>query len=346
MPPYFANVNAAGATASPSPGMTAELFRRVRGEERQDGLVELACPYLGQRVPAARKDLDLRPWDQAGQFLGEISRRDDVVLGADNKGRRLDPAELLGAIEGEDRVDPAGGDLGRRKDRKMLGFELAQPLIVPRHKPARIEIHRIRLDIGAGAEPQQDVLAEIEQPPEIRVGLGPARREHHAGKALRVLDRENLRNGAARRMTDDMGALYLQRIHQPDDVGSHAVDREAAERRIALPDPAVIVRYDVEFSRESRDLLVPKGGKTAQPGDEQHGESHPLPLVIKRALAGNDSRHRPANPTRMGVGITAIGGCQTATLQATPAALCRPQPPPRLPQIRHTTSVEFGASSG
>src|SRR5438067_13171512 len=122
-------------------------------------------------------------------------------------------------------------------------------------------------------------------------------------------------------MTDDMGALYLQRIHQPDDVGSHAVDREAAARRIALPDPAVIVRYDVEFSRESRDLLVPTGGKTAQPGDEQHGESHPLPLVVKRALAGNDSRHRPSNLTRMGVGLPAIGGRQPARLQPTPPSV-------------------------
>src|SRR6476646_5129209 len=103
MPPYFANVNTTGAAASPRPGTSAELFLRVSGEEGEDGLVELPRAHLGQRVTAARKDLDLRPWDQAGQFLGEISRRDDVVLGADNQGRRLDPAELLGAIEGEDR---------------------------------------------------------------------------------------------------------------------------------------------------------------------------------------------------------------------------------------------------
>src|SRR5690349_11909582 len=82
----------------------------------------------------------------------------------------------------------------------------------------------------------------------------------------------------------------------------------------------MIVGYDVELSRESRDLLLPKRGKTAESGDEEHGEPDPLPLVIERALASDDSRHRPANPTRMAVGITAIGVCQTATLQATPAA--------------------------
>src|SRR5690242_14096242 len=83
----------------------AKLFRRVRGEEGQDGLVELARPHLGQRVPAARKDLDLRSWDQAGQFLGEVSRRNDVVLSADDEGRGLDAAELLRAVEGEDRIN-------------------------------------------------------------------------------------------------------------------------------------------------------------------------------------------------------------------------------------------------
>src|SRR5437763_7909182 len=120
MPPCFANVTASGAAASESFAMTAKLFRRVRGEEGQDGLVELACPHLGQRVPAAREDFDLRSWDQAGQFLGEISRRNDVVLGTDDEGRGLDAAELLGAVEGEDRIDPAGGDLGRRKHREVL----------------------------------------------------------------------------------------------------------------------------------------------------------------------------------------------------------------------------------
>ena len=136
-----------------------------------------------------------------------------------------------------------------------------------------------------------------------------------------MLVREDLRDGTAGRMADDVGALDLQRIHQADHIGRHAVDRKAAARRVALPDAAMIMGYDVELARESRDLLLPKRGKTAQSSDKQHGEPDPLPLVIERALASDDSRHRPANPTRMGVGITAIGVCQTATLQATPAAL-------------------------
>src|SRR4051794_28184766 len=94
------------------------LARRVRGEERQHGLAELPRSDLRQGMAAARKNLDLGAGDQPRQLLGEISRRNNVVLGADDERRYLDPRELVGAVEGEHRIDAAGRDLGGREDRE------------------------------------------------------------------------------------------------------------------------------------------------------------------------------------------------------------------------------------
>src|SRR6266849_2204326 len=92
----------------------------VRGEEWQDGLSELARPDLGEGMAAAREDLDFRPGDQPRQLLGKVGRGYDVVLGADDQGGRLDARQAFGPVEGEDRVDPAGRDLGRRKDGEVM----------------------------------------------------------------------------------------------------------------------------------------------------------------------------------------------------------------------------------
>src|SRR3954466_3778188 len=103
--------------------------RRVRGEERQHGLTELARPDLRQGMTAARKDLDLGAGNQPRQLLGEIGRRDDVVLGANDEGRRLDLPELRGSVEGEDRVEPAGLPPGWRKGGERLRLHLTQALV-------------------------------------------------------------------------------------------------------------------------------------------------------------------------------------------------------------------------
>ena len=73
-----------------------------------------------------------------------------------------------------------------------------------------------------------------------------------------MLDREDLGNGPAGRMADDMGPLDLERIHQSDHIGRHAIDCEAAARRVALPDPAMVMGYDVELAREGRRLVLPE----------------------------------------------------------------------------------------
>src|SRR3954466_7344324 len=96
------------------------LARCMRGEERQYGLAVFARSDLRKGMAAAREDLDLGAGDQPRQLLREIGRRDDVVLGPDDEGRRLDARQLLGAVEGEDRIDAAGCNLGRRKDGERL----------------------------------------------------------------------------------------------------------------------------------------------------------------------------------------------------------------------------------
>src|SRR5579863_262977 len=136
----------------------------VRSQKRQDGLGELARPDLGKGMAAARKNLNFSPGDQTRKLFGKISRRDEVVLGADDQGRCLDARQAFGTVESEDRVDPAGGNLGRRKDRQVLRLQLPQALVVARDPPTWIEEQRVGLDVGARAETQEDILAQSEQP--------------------------------------------------------------------------------------------------------------------------------------------------------------------------------------
>src|SRR5258708_40141225 len=117
----------------------------MRRQKRQSRLVELARSHLREGMPAAREDFDLSTGYQAGQLLGEIGRRHEVVLGTHHQGRRLDLAETLGAIEGENRVDPAGGPLGGREYREVLRLALAQALIAAGDTPAPLEATRDRL---------------------------------------------------------------------------------------------------------------------------------------------------------------------------------------------------------
>src|SRR3981081_3627206 len=113
--------------ASPCPRQPASV-RGMRRQKRQNRLVELARSHLREGMPAAREDFDLSAGYQAGQLLGEMGGRREVVLGTHYQGRRLDLAETLGAIEGEDRVDPAGGHLGGRADREVRVLDVGGAL--------------------------------------------------------------------------------------------------------------------------------------------------------------------------------------------------------------------------
>jgi hypothetical protein len=64
-------------------------------------------------------------------------------------------------------------------------------------------------------------------------------------------------------MSDDVGALNPQCIHQADNVSRHSLDGVPEPSLIALPDAAVIERNDLEPLCESRDLVLPKGCEPA-----------------------------------------------------------------------------------
>src|SRR5438309_6828238 len=100
-----------------------------------------------------------------------------------------------------------------------------------------------------------------------------------------MVDRQDLGDRSAGRMSDDMGTLDPQRIHQADNVGRHPLDGIPDPRLIALPDAAMIERHDLEPLRKSRYLVLPKGCKPAESRDEQDREAHAVPLVIERAVA-------------------------------------------------------------
>jgi hypothetical protein len=68
----------------------------------------------------------------------------------------------------------------------------------------------------------------------------------------------------------------------------------------------MVMRDDVEFPGKGGNLVLPERGKPAQPRDEQDRKPDTLPLVIERAIADYDSRHRPANQSGSSVGITVI----------------------------------------
>jgi hypothetical protein len=85
-------------------------------------------------------------------------------------------------------------------------------------------------------------------------------------------------------MSHDMAALDSQRIHQSDDIDRHPLDRIADPAWIALSKAAMIKSDDFELLSERSDLILPEGCETAEPGDEQDGETHAMPLVIERAV--------------------------------------------------------------
>src|SRR5215467_906957 len=107
---------------------------------------------------------------------------------------------------------PPRHDLYRRERRQPLRLQLTQPLIVLGDPRARIPVKGGRLQVSTRAEVQQDFFAERVKPAEIGVRLGPSGGEHNAGEPARMLDRQDLRDRSARRMSDDVGAPDPERV--------------------------------------------------------------------------------------------------------------------------------------
>ena len=125
-----------------------------------------------------------------------------------------------------------------------------------------------------------------------------------------MFDRQDLRDCPACRMPDDVRALDAQGVHQTEHVGRQPLDRPPEPRLIALPDSAVIKGDYLEPPGKSGDLILPKGCKPGEPGDEQDGETHATPLVVERAVTDRNQRHRCA-VQKVASGITGAGGLST-----------------------------------
>src|SRR5262249_36866519 len=81
---------------------------------------------------------------------------------------------------------------------------------------------------------------------------------------------------------------------------------------IALPKAAMVKGDDFEPLGESRNLILPEGSKAPEPGDEQDGEAHAVPLVIERAVTDRNQGHRFAAQDGCGSVPSARAGCQRA----------------------------------
>src|SRR5258707_15804390 len=97
-------------------------------------------------------------------------------------------------------------------------------------------------------------------------------------------------------MADDVRPVEPERIHQFDDIARHAVHRVGDPRMVALSDPAMVVHDYFEAFGEDRNLIAPIGCVTAEAGDENDGESSPMPLVVKLTIADRYARHGGPDP--------------------------------------------------
>src|SRR6185312_14769886 len=129
------------------------------------------------------------------------------------------------------------------------------------------------------------------EPAKIRVGLGPARGDHHAGQPLRMFEGQDLRHRPAGRMADDMRLGDAQSIHQLHHILRHALDGIGDPAVVALPDAAVVVQHDLEALGESGNLVTPIGPVAAQAADEEDGKTGAMPLAIELAVANRNARH-------------------------------------------------------
>src|ERR1051326_1136107 len=115
---------------------------RVGLKETQHRLIEVPRHHLGEAVAALGEDLYLGAGDETSELLGEIVRSDDVVLRPHNEIGRGNPGEFCSAVEGQDRVDPAGDNLWRREGCESLRLPLSELLVVLRDPIGGIEEER------------------------------------------------------------------------------------------------------------------------------------------------------------------------------------------------------------
>jgi hypothetical protein len=101
-----------------------------------------------------------------------------------------------------------------------------------------------------------------------------------------------LTDGSARGMTDEVGAVDVERVHELQQIACHVtyVGDERARTRTA--DPAMIMQDYAEMLGKLRDLLHPEPTAAAEAGDQQ--QRLPLSVLLDIQLGMPDG-HAPAH---------------------------------------------------
>jgi len=84
---------------------------------------------------------------------------------------------------------------------------------------------RRRFEIGLDARIEQDLLAALEETPEIRVRSRPRRTEHEADQPIGMLGGDHLPDGAAGGVADEVSRGDAERVHESQRVVGHLLDR-------------------------------------------------------------------------------------------------------------------------
>ena len=68
---------------------------------------------------------------------------------------------------------------------------------------------------------------------------------------------------------------------------------------------------DFEALSKSGDLILPEGSEATEPGNEQDGKTHAMPLVVERAVTDGNPGHRFAAQNGLKVGTISTGRLST-----------------------------------
>src|SRR5215475_12275974 len=103
-----------------------------------------------------------------------------------------------------------------------------------------------------------------------------------------MLGGDDLADGAAGRMANEMRAVDTERVDESDRVVGHLLDRIPDPRVRAAPRAAVIVHDRPKAARELRHLRDEKRARAGQAGHEHEREALALLLVVDLGVTDRD----------------------------------------------------------
>ena len=167
------------------------------------------------------------------------------------------------------------------------------------YPPVGIEKNRGRAHVRGRSRSGQQRSACFEHAPEKWIGSGPACVNHQALQPLRVRHRERLTDGPAGRVSDQMGMLDLEMVHQPQQVLGHLIDRIANAGPAALAGAAMIMNDNLMMLRDRWNIRIPVAADATEPWDEQNWRARSVCFVMDLDIAQGDFRHElPAGESK------------------------------------------------